>query len=624
MRKEIINIEVKGTKDGSKKVGKLNNSIKDTQKETKKASNEAKQLGSGLDRVTGGAVTKFKGMTNAIKSVNTGFKLMKVAIIGTGIGALLIAIVSLQKAFTSSEAGQNKFAKMMGIIGSVTGNLVDILANLGEKLIWVFENPKKAIKDFSKLIKENITNRFEGILEYIPQMSSAINKLFKGDFSGASETATNAIGKVVFGTDNLTESIKNAGKELNKFGKEIKEDAKKAGEIADKRAKADKIERKLITERAEADRNIADLRFKAEQRDKFTVTERIAFLKEASKISEDIANKEIEANNLRLTAKIEENKLSKSTKEDLDAVANLKDKSIQLDTSKLTLQKRLQTSLTTFQNEEKAGLKAINDAKQKTANEQKAKDEATENARLKSLDKIQEDYKVKKEEKEAVTELQKIELQQARALGELERLNATEEQKATIIAYWDNQIKEQKATDADEEKKRKDENDATELATEEALQKRKMAIVSQTLGAVSELLGKNTAAGKAAAIAQATMNTYQGITQVWKSESVLPEPFATASKIASTATVLASGLSAVKSIKSQKLPAGASGGSISSASAPQLPQSPSFNIVGANVDNQLETAVGKQTQEPVKAYVVSSDVTTSQEMDRNIIEGASF
>jgi len=51
---------------------------------------------------------------------------------------------------------------------------------------------------------------------------------------------------------------------------------------------------------------------------------------------------------------------------------------------------------------------------------------------------------------------------------------------------------------------------------------------------------------------------------------------------------------------------------------------PAFNIVGASGTNQLADAIGGQTQEPVKAYVVASDVSTAQEMDRNIIEGASI
>jgi len=53
-------------------------------------------------------------------------------------------------------------------------------------------------------------------------------------------------------------------------------------------------------------------------------------------------------------------------------------------------------------------------------------------------------------------------------------------------------------------------------------------------------------------------------------------------------------------------------------------QPPSFNVVGASGETQLADAIGSQTQRPARAYVVSNDVTTAQEMDRNIIEGASI
>lgn len=51
---------------------------------------------------------------------------------------------------------------------------------------------------------------------------------------------------------------------------------------------------------------------------------------------------------------------------------------------------------------------------------------------------------------------------------------------------------------------------------------------------------------------------------------------------------------------------------------------PAFNVVGASGETQLADAIGSQTQQPTRAYVVSNDVTTAQEMDRNIIEGASI
>ena len=90
-----------------------------------------------------------------------------------------------------------------------------------------------------------------------------------------------------------------------------------------------------------------------------------------------------------------------------------------------------------------------------------------------------------------------------------------------------------------------------------------------------------------------------------------------------------------KSILSTKLGAGLAiasigassigrGGSVSDGGTPPAPPSipsapPAFNIVGQSNTNQLADAIGGQSRQPTRAYVVSSDVTTSQEMDRNII-----
>jgi hypothetical protein len=155
----------------------------------------------------------------------------------------------------------------------------------------------------------------------------------------------------------------------------------------------------------------------------------------------------------------------------------------------------------------------------------------------------------------------------------------------------------------------------------------KLQLVSQTFGAIAGILGENSKAGKAAAIAQATINTYEGITQVWKSDSVLPEPFATAQKIISTGTVLASGLQAVRTIKAQPLPqvrvAGGFGGGGGSA-APATPSPPSFNVVGASAGNQIAEAIAGNEQKPIKAFVVSREVTSAQELDRNAVRDASI
>jgi len=53
-------------------------------------------------------------------------------------------------------------------------------------------------------------------------------------------------------------------------------------------------------------------------------------------------------------------------------------------------------------------------------------------------------------------------------------------------------------------------------------------------------------------------------------------------------------------------------------------QAPSFNVVGSSAQNQLAAAIAGAESKPVKAYVVSSDVSTAQEFDRKVVEGASI
>ena len=64
------------------------------------------------------------------------------------------------------------------------------------------------------------------------------------------------------------------------------------------------------------------------------------------------------------------------------------------------------------------------------------------------------------------------------------------------------------------------------------------------------------------------------------------------------------------------------GGGVSGGTAPPAP--PAFNIVGEAPVNQLAQTINGQEQRPVKAFVVSSDVSTAQSLERNIVEGASI
>ena len=202
------------------------------------------------------------------------------------------------------------------------------------------------------------------------------------------------------------------------------------------------------------------------------------------------------------------------------------------------------------------------------------------------------------------------------ALKELSDLEGSEAEKLKIQEFFKQQKK-----DLDTK------FDKEELARKEALERQKLALTANTLGNLAQLLGENSAAGKAAAIAQAVINSYLGFTEVLSSESILPQPLASIEKIASAGTILASGLQTVKQITSVKTPtfgkaiSTGGGGGGRSVSAPQAP---SFNVVGASPENQLAQALGQQDKQPIKAFVVSNEVTNAQALDRNIVNSASL
>ena len=147
---------------------------------------------------------------------------------------------------------------------------------------------------------------------------------------------------------------------------------------------------------------------------------------------------------------------------------------------------------------------------------------------------------------------------------------------------------------------------------------------ASALSSISGLLSQETVAGKAVAIASSLIDTYAAITGTLKNTAKTPAGGIPGYAIAQAIATGVAGFAAVKKIASVQVPGGSGGGSTQTGSMPNVSTPPAFNVVGASGETQLADAIGGQTQRPARAYVVSNDVTTAQEMDRNIIEGASI
>ena len=171
----------------------------------------------------------------------------------------------------------------------------------------------------------------------------------------------------------------------------------------------------------------------------------------------------------------------------------------------------------------------------------------------------------------------------------------------------------------DEEKEKREED----LKNQKIVAQAKVNMVKNTFGNIAKALGENSKAGKAAAAAAALINTYQGITTELATKTVTPFEFAI--KLANIATTAAIGFKSVKDIlKTNPKSVSSAGDTSTGRGGSTAPQAPAFNIVGQGVTNQLADVIAGQAGQPTRAYVVSNDVSTAQELDRNIIQGASI
>ena len=573
-----INDEIKKTKTelaGEKRARvDLNNQRKKANKDVKNSIKNQKDLTGVLgfvDKATGGALSGMQNFVSSITSATRGMKLLRVAFIATGIGAFVIAVTSLAAAFTQSEEGQEKLQRGLAVLGAITKQIMDSFADLGEAIIDAVSNPMESIKSLGKGLLKFVTNPF---------------KTVKDAVIGA----------------------KNSVKE---FVDETVKEVKAIDQVTKARQKAHHIERDLLTERAKANRKINDIRLEAEKRDQYTAGERVALLKKAQAIEEEITQKEINAKKLLIQAQELEMAQGKNSIEDKDKLAKLQAELINLDTKKLRSQRLLQTQIITATNEEIAKKKE-------------------KNAEIERLEKEHQDNLKQIKEFTIVDEEQKRQAQRDALKLEYETLMqlAKDDKDAQFdleFAYLEKLSILQKGFNDADIAAAKEKSDK-EIELDKRVQSAKLGIAKQSMALIGEIAGEGSKLGKAMAIGQATISGYEGVQNAFTTANDSPitklfpaYPFIQAGLAGAFAAVNVAKIASTDPTGKSTSPGGLS----ATASAPQS-RAPSFNIVGQGGTSQIASAIGQQQQQPIQAFVVSQDVTTAQSLENNIIQGATL
>jgi hypothetical protein len=368
---------------------------------------------------------------------------------------------------------------------------------------------------------------------------------------------------------------------------------------------------------------------KANERDKAELQRH----KDALKALELKYSDEIES----LGDKTEEERLETQKKREQREINALKAQGLNVSKAQEELDKKYNILETNLAQDKVDKLKAITEGynkeilliKDKSRQTQLAQEEA--NA-LAEIDKVTQDETKKEEAKKAIREKYALLKREADALTfqqentkELEKTEQTQmsfEDRYAIIDAQSTKLKEQTNLTEKERKDIEDENSAARINIAQAELAAKTATldaIGGALGGFTELVGKETAAGKALAIAQATISAYTGIANVWGAPSPYPEPYGTAVKIASTVAVATSAFANIKKIIATKVPGRASGGGTapSGGSGASAPTTPALGLTG-NTTQFNQTGAGEtrvaQTQPTftVRAVVSETEITDTQ------------
>ena len=527
----------------------VKSNIGEVTKDTKAATKETKGLASEL-KIMGVSLNTVKaGFKAAGNSAKIMFGSIKAGLISTGVGAFVVAIGALTQYFRDSEEGASKFKQITSQLGVVIGNVTDIVSDLGKSLF----------------------------------------KLITGDFKGFKE-----------GLSEATQGVKD-------FGETTRKEMAQANQLEKDRLKLQKFEREAIVEKARTERDMMDLRVKARDEENFGTKERLGFMREANKLAAEQLEKDLHVAKEKLRFQQEENSFSKSTQENLEAEAQLQAQVFQIERSNFSERKRLkseeQALVKQMAAQEKARLKGIKDAEaaaQKTKEEENKKKiaaQAKEDELLLQLQQANSLALIDDLQERALAELK---IQEDKELASAESMERSEEIKAEIAKKY--AIKRGLI----EEKMKKDQVKWSEMSADQQLD-----IAASTAGNMVKILGEETAAGKAMAVTQATIDTYKGATSAYASMAGIPVVGPALGAVAAGAAI-AAGISNVNAI----LATGGGGGGTA-------PSGGSVPSVGAEtpapqmMSGAFELSGGVEP-EATRAYVVTDEMTNSQNQLANI------
>lgn len=553
--KVIVELEI-DTATGKAKVKDLEDTVSGANDELKDTSGAVSGLTKKLDEMTGGAVSGFKKFVAGAKAGIGTMNGLKVAIAATGIGALLIAITSLSAFFTKTEKGAQSLRVIMAALGAVMNEVGDVFVKIGETIFDAITKPQEAFDSFIQSIKD-----------FLSDPIGTFDKLIEGAKDSAIELERDT--RAAIALENQLNNIKVA-------------------------------ERGLTVERAKSRSEIEALRSVGQDLANSTEV-RVSALQKAADIEEQLLEKELDIARQRLQIIKDQNALSSSGESDLDAEAEAQARLFELQSESVSRTRRVQLQLGSLR--EQAKQEQIKDLEELelarlTATEKEIQEVRTKYQNLLDLARKynQDTAELEMRRLEELRELQQqgLEIRRGTATAELnlEKRKLAEGTAAVKVA----------------------ENAKTKFTKAES--QARLGVVANALSAVGGLINKESAAGKALAVAVTTIDTYRAAVSAFAQT-----PGGIVIKSVAAAAAAAFGAIQIKNILKTKIP-GASGGG-GGGSAPSIGAPPRSASIGLISPNATAGEIGGSLTQslndrPPKAYVVASEIESGLQLENEI------
>lgn len=191
----------------------------------------------GLKDYLSGVKEEMVAVTSGTSGLTKVLKLLKVALVSTGIGALVVALGSLVSWFTKTQKGIETANKIMGAFGATLNVIIDRVSKLGSALVNLFTGNFKQSGEDAKAVFSGIGKEIADETKQAWKLAEVLNEIDKKEVMLSMSRAANRaeIEKLKKAADDQTLSTQERIKAAEKAAEIEKKDLNVQTQLAEAR-----------------------------------------------------------------------------------------------------------------------------------------------------------------------------------------------------------------------------------------------------------------------------------------------------------------------------------------------------------------------------------------------------